>query len=58
MNPRARFEVVFDTIETTLKARILRLNPRAALVIGGWAPGDDNRDPPEIVEFPGESLVL
>jgi general stress protein 26 len=108
-----RFEIVFDTLATTRKARNLRQNPRVALVIGGWTPGDErtvqyegvadepsgpelerskaayyaaypdgpdrvswpgliyvrvrptwvrysdyNRDPPEIVEFPGESLVL
>jgi uncharacterized protein YhbP (UPF0306 family) len=108
-----RFEIVFDTLNTTRKAQNLRRNPRIALVIGGWAPGDErtvqyegvadepsgsemerlkelyysvypdartrlswpgliyirirptwvrysdyNRDPPEIVEFRGESLVL
>lgn len=107
------FEIVFDTLETTRKAQNLRQNPRVALVIGGWAPGDErtvqyegvadepsgselerlkeayyavyadgpsrlswpgliyvrvlptwvrysdfNRDPPEIVEFRSESLVL
>jgi len=108
-----QFEIVFDTLETTRKAKNLRQNPQIALVIGGWAPGDErtvqyegvadepsgveldrvrqvyyaaypdgpsraswpgliyvrvrptwvrysdyNRDPPEIVEFRGESLVL
>jgi len=36
-----RFEIVFDTLETTRKARNFRRNPRAALVIGGWVPGDE-----------------
>jgi hypothetical protein len=35
-----RFEIVFDTIETTRKAVNLRRDPRIALVIGGWGPGD------------------
>src|SRR5438093_2681882 len=108
-----QFEIVFDTLETTRKAKNLRQNPQIALVIGGWAPGDErtvqyegvadepsgaeldrvrqtyylaypdgpsrlswpgliyvrvrptwvrysdyNRDPPEILEFRGKSLVL
>jgi general stress protein 26 len=36
-----QFELVFDTVETTRKAQNLRHNPRVALVIGGWAPGDE-----------------
>ncbi len=36
-----RFEIVFDTIETTRKAMNLRQNPRIALVMGGWGPGDE-----------------
>jgi hypothetical protein len=108
-----KFEIVFDTIETTRKARNVRENARVALVIGGWVSGDErtvqyegiadepsgselerlkeayyavypdgpnrlhwpgliyirvrptwvrysnyNVDPPEIIEFSGESLVL
>lgn len=30
------FEIVFDTLETTRKARNLRTSPRAAFVLGGW----------------------
>ena len=30
-----RFEIIFDTLETTRKARNLRRNPHVALVIGG-----------------------
>jgi general stress protein 26 len=36
-----QFEIVFDTLETTRKAQNLRQNPRVALVIGGWVPGDE-----------------
>jgi hypothetical protein len=35
------FEIVFDTIESTRKARNLRINPRVALVVGGLLPGDE-----------------
>lgn len=35
------FEIVFDTLETTRKARNLRSSPRAAFVIGGWVAGDE-----------------
>jgi hypothetical protein len=35
------FEVIFDTLDTTRKARNLRLSPRTALVIGGCVPGDE-----------------
>jgi len=31
------FEIVFDTLATTRKARNLRASPRAAFVLGGWA---------------------
>lgn len=30
------FSIVFDTLQTTRKARNLRRNPRIALVLGGW----------------------
>jgi len=36
-----RFEVVFDTLESTRKAGNLRSNPRLALVIGGMNLGDE-----------------
>jgi Pyridoxamine 5'-phosphate oxidase len=36
-----RFEVVFDTLRTSRKARNLRARPRVALVIGGTTPGDE-----------------
>jgi Pyridoxamine 5'-phosphate oxidase len=36
-----QFEIVFDTLESTRKARNLRQNNRLALVIGGLAPGDE-----------------
>ena len=35
------FEIIFDSLDTTRKARNLALNPRIALVIGGWSPGDE-----------------
>jgi hypothetical protein len=35
------FEVVFDTLETTRKARNLARDPRVALVIGGAADGEE-----------------
>lgn len=35
------FEIVFDTLETTRKARNLRSNPHIALVIGGLTAGDE-----------------
>jgi pyridoxine/pyridoxamine 5'-phosphate oxidase len=35
------FELVFDTLQATRKARNLRRNPRIALVVGGWAPGEE-----------------
>lgn len=36
-----RFEVVFDTLDSTRKVSNLRANPRIALVIGGLDPGDE-----------------
>jgi hypothetical protein len=36
-----QFEIVFDTLESTRKARNLRQNSRLALVIGGLVPGDE-----------------
>jgi general stress protein 26 len=36
-----RFEIIFDTLQTTRKAQNLRKNPAIALVIGGWAAGDE-----------------
>lgn len=35
------FEIVFDTLETTRKARNLRTTPGAAFVLGGWVSGDE-----------------
>ncbi|HWH51518.1 MAG TPA: pyridoxamine 5'-phosphate oxidase family protein, partial [Gemmatimonadaceae bacterium] len=35
------FEIVFDTVDTTRKARNLRASPRAAFVLGGWTTGDE-----------------
>src|SRR5665213_845013 len=36
-----RFEIVFDTLETTRKAQYLRHNAQGALVIGGLTEGDE-----------------
>ena len=36
-----RFEIVFDTLDSTRKARNLRENQHIALVIGGLTPGDE-----------------
>ncbi len=36
-----RFEIVFDTIETTRKAVNLRRDNRVAMVVGGWVTGDE-----------------
>ena len=36
-----RFEVIFDAIETSRKVQNLRVNRRAAFVIGGWTVGDE-----------------
>ncbi len=35
------FEVVFDTLQTSRKARNVRQHPRLALVLGGWGPGEE-----------------
>ena len=35
------FELVFDTLATTRKARNLRVSPQVAFVLGGWAAGDE-----------------
>ncbi len=34
------FEILFDTMPTSRKVENLRRNPKVALVIGGWTPGD------------------
>jgi general stress protein 26 len=36
-----RFEILFDTLESTRKAINLRANPWIAFVIGGLMPGDE-----------------
>ena len=36
-----QFEVVFDTLGSSRKARNLRANPAIALVMGGLLPGDE-----------------
>ena len=36
-----RFEIVFDTLESSRKAPNLRANPAIALVLGGFAPRDE-----------------
>jgi Pyridoxamine 5'-phosphate oxidase len=36
-----RFEVVFDTLDSTRKAKNLRVNEHIAIVIGGLTPGDE-----------------
>jgi general stress protein 26 len=36
-----RFEIVFDTLDSTRKALNLRSNPRLAFVIGGVADGEE-----------------
>jgi len=35
------FEIIFDSLAETRKAKNLSLNPKIALVIGGWIPGDE-----------------
>ena len=35
------FEIIFDTLASTRKAVNLRLNPKAALVVGGLTAGDE-----------------
>jgi general stress protein 26 len=36
-----RFELVFDTLDSTRKARNLRENPKLAFVVGGLKAGDE-----------------
>ena len=45
-----QFEIVFDTLRTTRKARNLYENPHLALVIGGWVPSDERT-----VQYEGEA---
>ncbi len=53
-----QFELLFDTLETTRKARDLLRDPRVAMVIGGWSPGAERTVQYEgIVDEPrGEEL--
>jgi pyridoxine/pyridoxamine 5'-phosphate oxidase len=44
------FEIVFDTLSSTRKARNLRASPRAAFVLGGWTAGDERT-----VKFEGKA---
>jgi general stress protein 26 len=37
-----KFEIVFDTLESTRKAQNLRKNPKVALVIGGLSEGEES----------------
>ena len=55
-----RFELIFDTLESTRKARNLRSNPRLAFVIGGLVAGDERTVQYEgIADEPsGEELEL
>ena len=45
-----RFEIVFDTLQTTRKVLNLRHNSQIALVIGGWIDGDERT-----VQYEGEA---
>jgi hypothetical protein len=36
-----RFEIIFDTLESARKLANIRRNPKVALVIGGFTPGDE-----------------
>ena len=48
------FEIIFDSLDTTRKARNLALNPKIAFVIGGWTPGDERTVQYEgVVDRPG-----
>jgi hypothetical protein len=47
-----RFEIVFDTLETTRKAQNLRHNSNIALVIGGLTAGDERTEFPPIFRTP------
>ena len=39
-----RFEIVFDTVDSSRKAPNLRANPAIALVIGGTREGDERTE--------------
>ncbi len=45
-----RFEIIFDTLQTTRKAQNLRQNSKVALVVGGLFPGDERT-----VQYEGEA---
>jgi hypothetical protein len=45
-----RFEIVFDTLDTTRKAQNLRRNSKVAFVIGGLSNGDERT-----VQYEGEA---
>jgi general stress protein 26 len=47
-----KFEIIFDTLETTRKVFNLRKNPSVALVIGGWTASDERT-----VQFEGRADV-
>ncbi len=55
-----QFEVVFDTLTGSRKARNLRTRPGVALVIGGLTPGDERTVQYEGIadEPPGRDLEL
>ena len=49
-----QLELVFDTLATSRKAANLRVNPRVALVIGGWQEGAEQTLQYEgMADFPG-----
>jgi general stress protein 26 len=49
-----RFEVVFDTLDSSRKALNLRANPSIALVMGGLMPGDERTVQYEgVADLPG-----
>jgi pyridoxine/pyridoxamine 5'-phosphate oxidase len=49
-------QIVFDSLDTTRKVKNLSLNPKIALVIGGWTPGDERTMQYEgVVDKPGGS---
>ena len=35
------FEIIFDTLDSTRKVANIRQNPKVALVVGGFTPGDE-----------------
>ena len=53
-----RFEMVFDTLDTTRKAANLKGDSRIAFVVGGWRDGDERTVQYEgIADFPeGDEL--